>query len=203
MDTVSFEDISWLFSKHGLWCTINELYWYENMWLILEKQGLTVYEEEKDRYRVLLYAVCLMLIYSDFSEDEYDDPVEFDYIADELEDDIPALVLGQLYAAQGLPLTEDADEALVQLARTKMKHVIAAIKKEIGMNDLFTSLYAVFWKFHTFEENEEGEMEEVEFFPDSADEFWSAFLRERDDIFSNFELSLEGFSDAYVDCDHL
>ena len=197
METVSFEDIRWLFSKHEMSSTGNELYWYENMWLILEKQELTVYEEEQDRYRVLLYAICLMLIYSDFTEEVYDEPVFFEDIAYELEDDLPAFILGQLYGAQGMPLTEDADEALLRLARTQMKHVIAAIKKEIGFIDLFTSLCAVHWQFHSLEENEDGIPEEEEYDPESADDFWSAFQKERDDIFSEAEMSPDVFCDAY------
>ena len=68
MDNVAFVDINRLFSKYELWNTPNELYWYENMWSILEKAKLTAFREEHERYHIILYAVCLMLIYSDFNE---------------------------------------------------------------------------------------------------------------------------------------
>lgn len=201
MESVEFEDIRFLFSKHEVWCTCNEMYWYENMWNILKNQELTVYEEKQDRYHVMLYAVCLMLIFSDFSDDVYDEPVCFDDIAYELRDELPELILGQLCAAHGLPLSDDADKALLLLAQTQMKCVLTAIKKEIGMKDLFTSLCAVFWQFHTLEENEDGIMEEEDYDPESAEDFWAAFHRERKRIFAHAEMSLEEFCDAYDSLD--
>lgn len=197
MKSVSFEEISWLFSHFELWNTPNELFWYENMWKTLEKQELTAFQGEQERYYVILYAICLMLIYSDFNEKAYDEPVCFDDIAYVLEDDLSTLILGQLYANQGLPLLENADKALLLLARTQLQHVIVAIKKEIGFIDLFTSLCAVHWEFHSFQENEEGKIVEEEYDPASSDDFWAAFLNERDDIFANAEISPEVFCDAY------
>ena len=53
------------------------------------------------------------------------------------------------------------------------------------------------WQFHSLEENEDGIPEEEEYDPESADDFWSAFQKERDDIFSEAEMSPDVFCDAY------
>ncbi len=194
MEQVDFSEVEYIFIAHECWMTSKEIQWYESMWGVLEKQKLTFYETEEERRQVLLYAVTLMLIYSDFSYYAFDDRVPTSYIADEMEEDIPPFLLGQLYAMRFRKTIDidHTDEALLLLADSYRDKVISAIKAEIGLEMLFVSLYAVHYTFEHIEIDEYGDEIEEEFEPQSAEEFWKLIKEEYDSIIS--------FADSDVIC---
>ena len=185
MDKVDFCEVEYIFDTFQRLCTDKEKQWYECMWRILEKQQLTSYAEEK-RYQVFLYAVALLLIYSDFGHYAFEDFVSATYIASEMEEDIPTFLLGQLYGIRFRETIdiECTDEALLLLADSYRDNVISAIKAEIGLEMLFVSLYAVHYPFHRIEKDEYGDEIEEEYEPQSTDEFWKLMNDEYDSIIS-------------------
>ncbi len=186
MDKVDFCEIEYIFDTFQYLCTDNEKQWYECMWHILDKQQLTAYDTEENHYQVILYAVTLLLIYSDFSYYAFDDRIPTDYIASEMEEDIPTFLLGQLYAMRFKKTVDidHTDEALLLLADSYRDKVISAIKAEIGLEMLFVSLYAVHYTFQHIETDEDGDEIEKEIEPQSAEEFWKLLKEEYDSIIS-------------------
>lgn len=183
MERLEFSEVKHIFIAHECWMTSKEIQWYETMWGVLEKQQLTFYETEEERRQVLLYAVTLMLIYNDFSVYAYDEPVNFYCIYyDEFEDEIPPFVLAQLYARRNKETIESEEDALLLLADSYRDDVISAIKAEIGLQMLFVSLYSVHYTFTRYVIDEDGEEDEEEYEPESAEEFWKLVNEEEDAI---------------------
>ena len=81
-ECLDFEEVRAIFTRSQIWSTDNEIYWYEGIWRKLKDQGLTRYTNDWERYEVILRAVSLLLLYSDFSRVAFDEEAYFDYIYD-------------------------------------------------------------------------------------------------------------------------
>lgn len=199
MEQLEFSEVKHIFIAHECWMTSKEIQWYESMWGVLEKQKLTFYETEEERRQVLLYAVTLMLIYNDFSVYAYDEPVNFYCLYyDEFEEEIPPFVLAQLYARRNDETIESEEDAFLLLADSYRDKVISAIKAEIGLQMLFVSLYAVHYTFTRYVTDEDGEEDEEEYEPESAEEFWKLVNEEEDSIIGSAASDDGGVQHAFA-----
>ena len=199
MVQLGFSEVKHIFTACECWMTSKEIQWYESMWSVLEKQQLTFYETEEDRRQVLLYAITLLLIYNDFSVYAYDEPVDFYCLySDELKEDIPPFVLAQLYARRNNETIESEEDALLLLADSYRDKVISAIKAEIGLQMLFVSLFAVHYTFTRYVIDEDGEEDEEEYEPESAEEFWKLVNEEYNTIIADAESGDGGIYHAFA-----
>ena len=58
--------------------------WFQKAWHILTKYNMTSYNDDIERWRVILYAVCLGMIYIDFFKIAIDEDTGYEEIYDEL-----------------------------------------------------------------------------------------------------------------------
>ena len=126
----------------NVWVGTPEREWAKSMWLLLEKQDLTSYEDDFEWHRAVFRFLALGGIYRDYCAvawDEHTDRWYWDWV-DSIE--IKPFILGQLY---GRETTEDYDDelsnvlsVLVELERSK---VVVALSEGLGGDlELYLSL---------------------------------------------------------------
>lgn len=194
---LDFADIRAIFTNNQIWSTDNEIYWYEGIWRKLKDQGLTRYTNDWERYEVILRAVSLLLLYSDFSRVAFDEEPYFDYIYDEtIGEYIPKFELGQVFFKRTGHYTKDTDYAVFSAADTYRPEIMAALRKERNWDELFFSLCAVHRIIYELNEIE-GELCEEEVVPESTEQFWQLFNTYYGDVIENAGNNYETFGPAY------
>lgn len=135
---LSFDDVQHIFKQIG--CSGYEQYWFQNAWNILHKHNMTRYSSEAERYKVLLRAVAISIIYEDFCKVYRDELPSYEY-TNELDSDISDLVLGQLYGKQYPDeIVERQAEVIFTLANELRYEVISTIKSEMQDLEILASL---------------------------------------------------------------
>ena len=141
MDSLSFDELRWVFQNGTVWVSHYEMYWYEYAWGILERRGKTAYINERERYEVRLRALALIRVYNQFSEIAFGEGTkDYSYFID---DELPELVIGQILG--GLigadEIYEDVEEALICLLDAMKYDAFKSLKAELTGSDAFAWMY--------------------------------------------------------------
>ncbi len=174
--SLSFDEVKHIFKT--VWNFGYEEYWYQTVWKILEKNGLTRYKNELERYDVLLKAVAVSIIYEDFCNVYCDESPSYYYL-DEF--DVSPFVLGQLYGAKfpgEIVDTENDGEIIFIMAETYRSQIVRFIKKEMSYMEIFAHLACSVQSVTITTEfkNEDGEIyeDEEELIIESLDQYKKA-----------------------------
>ena len=145
----------------SVWIDQPELQWAKKSWGLIEKYGLTVYENEFERHIVVFRFLILGGIYNDFccvTWEECFEP-EYDGWADIFE--LEPHIIWQLYAnLSDWEPDEDIEErdALVCLVENCRNEVVTALLNGFGNeNNLYASLWGSRYPLHS--EEIDGDME--------------------------------------------
>ena len=124
----NFKDVKNLFEEHRIWCSGKELLWFEGIWDILGKEGLTenaaeAFEDDcppDDWYSALFCAVSLLKLFHEY----------FAF----------GLVCGR---AKDLLYSHNLDDAVLIRSDAMREKIVKAILKHMTAAELFFSLFAV------------------------------------------------------------
>lgn len=148
---LGLDDVRHVFKS--VWCSGHEEYWYQNAWNILQKHKMTRYSNERERCKVLLRAVAISMVYEDFCNVYSDELPSYDY-GDELYDDIPEFVLGQLYGSEYPDeIIESPSSAIFTLANALRTEVVRDLKSEMTDMDILAYLICTVQTLTTVDED--------------------------------------------------
>ncbi|SFG66966.1 hypothetical protein [Oribacterium sp. WCC10] len=186
--SLKFEDIECIYKPFLYWESQRDKFWYENMWHILEHQGLSAYEDEDSYYRAVFRAVTLLLIYTDYIKIKYHKTDLCEDIYDKvLSDFISEETLAEMYFQYTQEMEDDKEYLVKYLANAFRDEAVVAIYNEIGKDRLFFSFYAVEHVYKDMVQDGSGEYVEVSIEPGNADEFWSLMNKNLDDVIAGAE----------------
>lgn len=161
---LALDDVRHVFKT--IWCSGYEEYWYQNAWNILQRQKMTRYTNERERCKVLLRAVTISMVYEDFCKVYSDELPSYDY-GDELLDDIPELVLGQLYGSEYPDeIVESPSSAIFTLANALRTEIVSALKSEMSDMDILAYLVCTVQTLTTLDDDGDEVDFEIEDFGD-------------------------------------
>jgi hypothetical protein len=63
---IKFKEISGIFESYGMMFSGMELHWYETAWKALEKEGLTSFEDIRDKTAILIRPFTLIMMFREF-----------------------------------------------------------------------------------------------------------------------------------------
>ena len=193
---VSYEEVSDIFESAKYWTDEQELFWYQHAWKILEEQKATYYSSMKEYYQTLLYPLVLVYTYYEFLEKTDRAPNGL-LLSDYVYDRIPDVVIGQL---AGQSDTEDIYEEIEPALLSIVEHLQYTVYKVLSAK--MTELDVLVWMHSTFEqptvmeEDLDGILEEVEFYPSNYEEY-SSWIEENFLDLSDKVTSEYAYGEAY------
>ena len=127
--TLSYNDVEDMFYCNSIWTARVELYWFRHAWSLLEEHGMTSYSNQKERYKVMLYAVALIDTYWRFCYLACGESYDSDLYGVYAVDFIPEVIIGQMaeYILHEDDVFENANEALCSMLPDLKYHVFQAI----------------------------------------------------------------------------
>ena len=183
MDTVEFDEVEGIFSN--IWYSGYEDYFYRKAWDILEEQGLTSYDSDAGYVHVIIRAICLYMLFGEFSQAAFDESFCYDDLTDNIKSyddcvDNFYFLIGQMYGKinKDGEVTEDLSDAAFELVNAEREIVLNALERGFAEYELVCVLYCVVAIDNVLEEpieirDENGEFEEIEGETiGSYDDFW-------------------------------
>lgn len=177
MSKVCYEEIQDIFDD--VWVYSREHFWYKKAWAVLDKCGLTSYEDRETECIVYLRAVTLEMIYKEFCDVTFDEYCEhgssyYDSIYDIMSD----FEIGQLYGKRNnAEMAESESYAVNWLADQEWDSICKALLGNLGINGfylgmLLTSYTPNFWDLE--EDDVTTETDDI----DTYDSYWDFIKKE-------------------------
>ena len=140
--TVSYEEIRGCCPK--VWVDGAERYWQRMVWETLEKAGMTKYDNEMERYEVLLHALAATKLFKNFCEVLMEGGEEAEVIDEAGHIGFTKDKIEKLYAyLMQEPFNDSLEytEAFEMLVDRDSSDVIESLVDAWGFNKLFCTLY--------------------------------------------------------------
>ncbi len=194
MCKVIFEEVKPIFEYYRYWSKEEEVFWYENMWQILERKGLTAYKNDEEHCEIILMAVAMVIMFTDHIALKYDEVDLHDYFySNVVSDMISEFNLGAMYYKYTKEFddgSENYNDVVEFLANIMKDKVYGALVKDLGVTTLFLSMEAVDrgMEHMVMIKDENESYVEEEFEPKSAKEFWEVFKEREEDIADEIDL---------------
>ena len=184
MDTVEFDEVEGIFSN--IWCSGYEDYFYRKAWDILEEKGLTSYDSDAGHVYVIIRAICLYMLFGEFSQAAFDESFCYDDLTDNIKSyddcvDNFYFLIGQMYGKinKDGEVTEDLSDAAFELVNAERASVLDVLESGFAEYELVCVLFCVVAIDSVLEEpveimDQNGKVEEIEGETiDSYDDFWN------------------------------
>lgn len=193
MSTLEFYDLDDVFEE--IWSTGYERYWFRRAWLVLAERKLTEYDTDEESIRVLLRAMCVSILYREFSHIAMGESCGYYHIEEWLNDHAYEnkffFLLGQIYRGiDGVAdVEEDLEAASIMLVNSERDTVVQALTSEWGAEYLACSLYSTLEIDSYLNENADPDADELPFIG-SYEDFWAAIDQYWDDIADSGDVDL-------------
>lgn len=142
---VSFDDVRNIFDNYTVWAGGKAIHWYKKAWSLLDKGGLTTYQNDIEYTNVIIRAYTLTMVYMEFCQLAFDEYCCYDFSYWEEESGLSQFRIGQLSNKllddEELLELDDAFQGLVEYERIK---VVDCLLKNIGPggeNTIFVYMY--------------------------------------------------------------
>lgn len=132
---VEFNEVENIFDKYTLWFSRKAINWYKKAWSLLDKGGLTSYQNDIEYTNVVIRAYTIAMIYMEFCNLAFDEYFDcYDFIDWEVESWLSPYRIGQLSCKlldEDDQCSElyDAFKALVEFER---ENVVDCLVKNVG-----------------------------------------------------------------------
>ncbi len=193
---VSFSQVVELFDSNAIWNNSNELFMYEWLWELLDEQGFTTYTDDRDYYRVIIYAVVLIYTYDQFCSLalDYGGYEDFYYkCTDVLDGEISEVMIGQLLCQlDDYEPIEDLEDAIMALLNGYQYRLIHSLFKKMLKTDPFAIMYFANQQFIEIAESD-GDYEEYEADINSLEEYKAKVEENWQQAYEDFAI-IEGYS---------
>jgi hypothetical protein len=130
---VDFDEVKSIFDNYLIWVGGKAINWYKKAWSLLEKGGLTTYQNDLEYNNVIIRAYTLAMIYMEFCELAFDEYCDYDFTDWEEHEELNQFKIGQL----SIKLLDDddcieLDDAFKGLVEHERIKVVDCLVKNIG-----------------------------------------------------------------------
>lgn len=145
---LEFEEVMNIFYEYKIWCSGRELLWYKKAWEQLKKEKLTEHNNYLEECMVKIRIFTIMILYQEFCELAFDEGCSYEFYDWSDWSGISEFRIGQLIGRQyndeflDDECEEDtADEGFKVLVEGQRYRVFNAIKKGVGVHEMFVMMY--------------------------------------------------------------
>lgn len=177
---VGFDEVENIFDNYTIWAGGKAIHWYKKAWSLLEKGGLTTYQNDLEYTSVIVRAYTLAMVYMEFCDLAFDEYCCYDFTDWEEESELSQFRIGQLSNKQldddECSELDDAFKGLVEHERIK---VVDCLVKNIGPGGESTIFVYMYLTAVDMDDEEDIEDEDSDCSNDEVSEY-DRYERETD-----------------------